>query len=339
MSSRAIMVDRADPTGAYGSRVEKVAIVLSALQNSLAVDLLKKFNPEDVKAIIQFSNKLKPLNVGDVDPLVDEFIREFSEALGISAGPDKIMALLESAFGSDETAAILGKKVETGGVSVWTKFTPGIEKSLAPSLLDESEQLSAFIMTNLPRTVAARTMEMLPRTSQARIAARMVKMVKVDADVQKIVEETLQEDFFSFMSQSNDTAKIDQLAAVINQLDAEKSEAVLTDMASVVPEETKALRKLIFMFNNIQEMDQQSCSKLLDRVPTEVLIPALYGIAPEFREKLLSSIGQRTRRMIESELTEGVDQPIKETAEAQRKVADMAIDMSKRGELQLPTAA
>lgn len=336
MSSRAIVIEKPVLPAAFASRVEKVTIVLSALQNSLAVELLKKLNPEDVKSIIQFSSKLRPLNVGDVDPLVAEFIREFSEALGIEAGPDKILALLESAFGSDEAAAILGKKQEAVPVFVWSKFLPGIEKSLAPHLLDESEQLSAFVLTNLPKNVAARTMEMLPRSTQSRVAARMVKMVRVHADIQKIVEEELQDEFFTFMSQSNDTARIDQLAAVINQLDAEQSEAVLSDMATVVPEETKALRKLIFMFSNIQDMDQQSCSRLLDRVPTDVLIPALYGISSELRDKLLSSVGQRTRRMIESELTDAVDQPLKETADAQRRVADLAIEMSKRGEIQLP---
>ena len=91
------------------SNTEKVAILLASLEHSLAIDLLKKFEPEDVKQILESSSKLGALKSGDVEPLVEEFSNEFSRALGISAGSDQLMVLLESAFTSEQVARLLGR--------------------------------------------------------------------------------------------------------------------------------------------------------------------------------------------------------------------------------------
>jgi flagellar motor switch protein FliG len=76
--------------------------------------------------------------------------------------------------------------------------------------------------------------------------------------------------------------------------------------------------------------------KLIDRVPAELIIAALFGTEAGFREVLLSSMSARTRRMVESELQGDTSQPNKDTMSARRKIADIAILMAQKGELKLP---
>jgi flagellar motor switch protein FliG len=91
---------------------EKAAILLAAIDDKLAVNILKRLEPDNVKSLLEASTNLRPLKSTDVEPVVDEFARDVSDALGISAGPEQLMALLESAFSGEEIADILGRPRE-----------------------------------------------------------------------------------------------------------------------------------------------------------------------------------------------------------------------------------
>jgi flagellar motor switch protein FliG len=321
--------------GDHRTKAEKVAILLASLDKAVAVELLKRFDPEDVKRIVESSGRLGSLNSRDVEPLIDEFSAEFSEALGISAGSAEIVSLMEQAFTSKEVASIMGQEEPHPEDAVWPKFKAGSEKSLVPYLLDEHEQTAAVVLSKLGSDLAARCIAVLPRGSATRIVSRMLGLGEVSPAALRDLEDALRDDFFGKSAAQDNGARVDRMAAVVNRLEREQSAQILEDVSKLKPEEVKTLRKLIFMFEDIEQLSQPSRLKLFDRVPTELVIPALYATEPSFREAVLSSLGARARRMVESELQDDTSAPHKDTAQARRKIADIAIQMSRAGDIQL----
>lgn len=318
------------------SSTEKVAILLAALENTLAVNLLKKFEPDDVKRILESSNKLGALNAGDVEPLVEQFAAEFSEALGISAGPDHLMALLESAFSAEQVAELLGRTVTQAAPSVWSRFQADSENILVPYLLDESEAVTAFVLSRVPSELSAKCLAMLPRATRNNVVGRMLKMGEVHPAALQILEQVMEEELFSKTTQRDDGATREKLAAVVNRMDRQDTLNLLDDLQQTQPEDVKALRKLIFMFEDISLMDAKQRAKLLDRVPADQLISALFATDPAFRETIMSSLGARARRMVESELQGDVSQPKKDTLVNRRRIAELTVQLAKKGEVELP---
>jgi flagellar motor switch protein FliG len=90
------------------------------------------------------------------------------------------------------------------------------------------------------------------------------------------------------------------------------------------------------MFEDVQSLDQKDRMKLIDRVPTELIIAALFGTDASLREIILASMSARTKRMVESELQGDTSRPNNDTLSARRKIADIAILMAQKGELTLP---
>jgi len=322
--------------GGYRTQAEKVAILLASLDNTIAVDLLKRFAPADVRQIVESSGHLGSLNSGDVEPLIDEFTTEFVEALGISAGSTEIISLLEAAFPAKELAAIMGKDQPEEGESVWVKFKTGLETTLVPYLLDEGEQTTAVVLSRLPPDLSARCIALLPRGISKNVVSRMLSLNDVAAVAIKALEATLAEDFFTVAAGKDKSSKIDKMAAVVNKLDRQQSSDLLEDLAKTNPEEMKTLRKMIFMFEDIEKLEQKFRTRLFDRVPTELVIPALFSAEAGLKEGILSSLGARARRMVESELQGDTSQPRKDTVTARRKIADLAVQMIRSGDIEIP---
>ena len=322
------------------SSTEKVAILLASLDNSLAVELLKKLGTDDVKHILESSASLGPLTYSDVEPLVDEFANEFADALGISDSRKQLMALLEAAFTSEEIATFLGRPSEKPSTFSWSRFTMGMETTLVPYLLDEHPQTAAYILSRLTPDLAARCIELLPGALRASVTARLLRIEDVKKPVLDVLEKVIQEDLFGERAAAaGGDDRLERLANIINRLDRAQADEIINDIIKINPEDGAALRKLIFMFEDIALLEGPHRAKLLDRVSTDLIIAALFGADAALREAILSSLSARTRRMVESELPQGESQPRKDTAECRRRIAEAAIQAAKNGDITLPDAS
>jgi flagellar motor switch protein FliG len=315
---------------------EKVAILLAALDNALAVEILKKLGTEDAKHILESSAGLGQLTFNDVQPLVDEFADGFAKALGISASREQLMALLEAAFSSDQIASFLGRSTEKSSHFSWLQFSLGMEGVLVPYLLDEHPQTATLIVSKLSPELAARCLEKLPSSLRASITSRILHINGIQKPAMDVLEKIIQEDLLGEQSESGSDTRLEQLATIINRLDRDQAYEILTDIEKIKPEDAASLRKLIFMFEDIAMMQAVHRAKLLDRVPTDLLISALLGANMNLREAMLQSLSARTRRMVESELPVGESQPRKDTPESRRRIAEMAVLAAKNGEIELP---
>ena len=87
-------------------------------------------------------------------------------------------------------------------------------------------------------------------------------------------------------------------------------------------------------------MPQKSRVSLFNDVSGDIITAALRGASMELREAVLSSIGARQRRMIESDLAAG-DQGVnqREVAIARRSIAQEAIRLAATGQIQLKEKA
>ena len=79
---------------------------------------------------------------------------------------------------------------------------------------------------------------------------------------------------------------------------------------------------------------------LFDSISTELVTLALRNAPAALTEAVLSSIGARARRMIESELSQGADGiAAVDVVRARKAIAAGAIRMAREGTFELPTQA
>jgi flagellar motor switch protein FliG len=315
---------------------EKVAILLAALSKETAVSLLQKLDPDSITSLLESSGHLGDLSTGDVEPVVQEFFDEFSEALGITAGSKHLLPLLEAAFSQEEVSSLLGLVVADETPAVWSKFTPTMDAVLVPFLLDEDEQTAAVILSKLPVELATKCFAILPREVTSRILARSLTLQTIPKDVMLMIERVMEEQFFSKATESNDDKWIERVASVVNRMDRDQALGVLDSLSVSTPDQASKLKKLIFMFEDIAFMEAKSISRLFDRVAAELVTPALWGMGADFKQGVLAALGARARRMVESELGNDDGTPHNDSAFARKKIAETALAMARKGELSLP---
>jgi flagellar motor switch protein FliG len=99
------------------------------------------------------------------------------------------------------------------------------------------------------------------------------------------------------------------------------------------PAEAAALRRMLFSFDDIPRLEQKYRLVLFDKVQTEQVMFALRGVDAELKEIVLSSLGARARRMIESELSNASIEVTKDVVAARQAIAAMALQLAGSGDI------
>jgi flagellar motor switch protein FliG len=206
-------------------------------------------------------------------------------------------------------------------------------------LANEHPQTIAMILANLAPGAAAGAILNLPKAARGEAVKRMIALGNVPEKAKSIVENQLRIRLDAEANVKNVSAGQMRVANVLNELDKAQLEEVMEDVEAAGAPDLEALRAKLFSFEDVVKLTQKSRVALFDSLPTELITVALHDAPPELAEAVLSAIGARSRRMIESELKDAaVSPPVDEIARARKTIASNAIRLAGEGLVELPNA-
>ena len=316
------------------SGTEKVAVLLLALGKARAAKLLTKFDPEELKLLTRSAADLRPVRMSDLETLVEEFANTFSNGVGFAGTVMEVKNLLSDVMTEEQFAEVLAD-VPVREEPVWEHIDALSPDTLRGYLGKEHPQTVALILSRVDSSLAANVIATFAPEVRNSLLCRMVAIKGIGEDAAKALEGVLREDLLASTSTSSSHVGI---ADILNRLDKAQSTEVLRSLAEVRPEEAKAIKSMLFTFEDVAKLSQQARTAVFDQVPIERLVIALKGTQPDFQATVLSSLASRSRRMVEAELQGGSTPSQRELAEARRAIIDIVLKMIARGDIEVETA-
>jgi flagellar motor switch protein FliG len=320
------------PTSLSG--VEKVAVLLLALGKARAARLLKRFDPEDLKLLSHSVTDLRPISTGDLEGLVEEFGQKFSSGINFVGTATEIRSLLAGVMSEDEPPEAGPAADSRSEASVWAQVSRTKVDVLRAYLLNQHPQAVALILSRLDSEAAAKVISSFPPEYRARLLLRMLTIKPVPDVALAAVETRLEADLVASAAPALHTG----IADILNRLEKSQSEAALQSLAEVRPDDAKALKSLLFTFDDLVVLPPAARTSVLDQVPIERLVLAMKGTDPGFQAAMLSALASRSRRMVEAALQSGGAAPARDPAEAPREIVNLVLKMIAKGEIEMQVA-
>ena len=318
------------PSGAL-TGTEKVAVLLLALGKTRAAKLLKKFDPEELKLLTRSAADLRPVRMSDLETLVEEFAQTFSNGVGFAGTVTEVKNLLSGVMTEEQFAQVMAE-APTREEPVWERISVLNADTLRSYLGKEHPQTVAFILSRIDSGLAAKVISTFPADVRNGLLCRMVAIKGIGDDAVRGLESVLREDLVASSSSSSSHVGI---ADILNRLDKAQSEDVLKSLAEVRPDEARAIKGMLFTFEDVAKLPQQARTVVFDQVPIEKLVTALRGINPELQATILSSLASRSRRMVEAELQGGAAPSQRDIAEARRTIVNTVLKMIAKGDIHI----
>lgn len=317
---------------------EKVAALLLAMGKPLADRMLRHFDQDELRQITRSIADLGVVPMPMLEDMIEDFAGQFANGTGLMISASDAEQLLSGVLSAEEISDIMSDVMGNSNHSIWQRLSNVSENLFAGYLIKEHPQTVAAILSKVTPACAAKVMAQLPRDLRNELMRRMVGIALVMEPVMRVLESTLQDDLLVNVSRNNRAVHNSRMADIINKMEREQMEDVLQSLAEVRPKAAETLRGLLFTFDDLIKLQPRARMILFDQVPTERVVLALKGTDPGFRDAMLSTLSSRARRMVESELTGGGLAAHRDVVKARRMIAELALEMSERGEIELNSA-
>ncbi len=317
----------------YSAAQMAVAVVI-ATEQPLVADILKFLAKSEIDALLANARLMKKIDQKDLQDIITQFEKEFVDGVGILNSFDQ---LSEAVSQSEANAA---EQRETGQTdpapkSGWDLLLEAEPQEVADYLATEHMQAAAYILSQMPPSRTSEIISLMGRPVALPLLARLMDITDVPPVAKEFVESALIAKFGQTKpgKTKNSGAGV---AAILNEMNQLESESYLNDMTGMLTAEIMSgIKSMLFRFEDIPNLDKTARATVFDLVPIDMLTLALRDAPPDIAEAALSSIGQRSRRMIENDLRSKTTARPADIAKARRQIVAEVMRLASQGRIEL----
>jgi len=318
---------------------QKAAVVLVAMGSEAAARLMQSLDGDEVERLT-----MEVATLGRVAPEVrTEVLREFDQIVLAqtylsSGGYDVAREILVRAIGEAKAGDVLERlKAKAAGDMFQMNMLNDVDSNqLVTFIQGEHPQTIALILVQLKGAQAAKVLSMLPADVQPDVIARVAQMEQISPEMIREIEAVLEQNLAGMVRATKSRlGGVPAVADMLNQVDRSTEKNILSAIEAQDPELAIQIRNLLFVFDDLQMLEDKDIQKLLKDVDSRDLALALKIAGEELKEKIYRNLSQRAAEMLKDELEFLGPQPLRNVEEAQRRIVDAVRRLEESGEIHL----
>ena len=290
------------------TRPQKAAAMLVAMGKPSASRLLKFFKQEELRALIDAAKMLRTIPQSELERIVAEFEAEFTEGAGLLDSADKMETMLNESLSPRRDERADGRREgRRSAADAPPPIWPTVEKlepaRLGAFLAGEHPQTAALVLSKLAPQAAANVLLTLEKSARGEIIKRMLTMSKIPETAVKIVEDQIRARLLVESASKDVSAGQNRVASVLNELDKSQLDEVMQDLEASGAGDLDGDPRAAVRVRGHPAAHAEGARHAVRRHHQRAG-HARRCATPSRRwwKSVLSSIGARSRRMIESEL-------------------------------------
>ncbi len=286
--------------------VQKTAILCMALGTDDAVKLTQLLTPEEAEEISFHIAQIEHVNSATVEAICNEWM---DIALAVDSvatgGIEYAKELLEKAFGPTKAKATLkriqSQLADSAGLHRLRNADP---QQLATTLRGEHPQTIALILAHLDPQQTAMMIKDLDPALGSDVMYRIGCMEKVAPDMMQLIEKALSsETDLSFTRGLRAAGGPDAVAEVLNHVSGSLEKDLLDRIQERDPQLCEQIKNLMFVFEDIGDLDDRSLQRVLREVEIRVLALALKNTQEDFKIRIMGGMSQRAVAALKDEIS------------------------------------
>ncbi|MCI4661734.1 MAG: hypothetical protein MRY63_07955 [Neomegalonema sp.] len=325
------------------SKPEKAAIIINALGEELAAQILPELGPAAIRSFARASARLTDVPKAVIEQVVIEFV-EALETRGISVNHDALRRLLAE-FMSPQDIDALFRNLDanvSGEETVWQRLNHAKISQIAQFLGREHAQTTAVVLTNMSAEKSAKILTRLDPLYAQEVLMRMSALDHIKPQVLDRIEASVQDQFLDNDSDDSSSSRpkpAELVGSMMNFLPREKRDGFLSTLEEKVPEFADAVQKKMFTFEDIpKRVLPGSIATICRSVDAPVLLQALFAAKQQRSAALdfiLNNISKRLAEQYRESLEEMAVPTAREMEEAQQQIVGKIRELSDIGEIKL----
>ena len=317
--------------------VMKSAILMLALGEDEAAEVMKFLNPKEVQKLGTAMAGMKSVGREQVDVVLSEFLTEAAQSSSLGLDSDEyIRSVLTKALGDDKASSLLNRILQTRDASGIESLKWMDAGTVAEFIKNEHPQIIATILVHLEPEQAS---EIIGHFTDRLRQDVMLRIATLDG-VKPIALRELNEVMTKLLTGNENIKKqnmggIKVAANIMNYMSGDNEAAVMEGLKSYDDDMAQQIMDEMFVFDNIMDIDDKGIQVMLREVQSETLIIALKGTTEEMREKIFKNMSTRAAEMMKEDLESKGPVKLSDVETQQKQILQIVRRLADEGQIML----
>jgi len=295
-------------------------------------------SPKEVQAVGAAMATMSNVHRDSMVRVMDDFIEKVGNQTAMGVGSeDYIRQMMINALGEDKAKGMIdrilvGKNAKGLETLKWMDA-----RSVAEIIRLEHPQIIAIVLSYLDPDQAANVVSLLPERARPDIMMRVAALDGIPpaalTELNTIMEK-------QFAGTSNNVAQstmggFKTAANIINFMDSSLGTTIMNAIQEHDSEMSDGIQELMFVFDNLIDVDDRGIQALLREVSSDNLTLALKAADEKIKEKILKNMSKRAAEMLREDMEARGPVKLSDVEAAQKEILTVARRLADAGEIVL----
>src|SRR3954462_769957 len=317
---------------------QKAAILLMQAGKENAATVLRSMREQEVAEIMAEVARLNHLDVNEIEEVLSEFADIHTARSHMARGGySTAREFLEASFGGSKADEILDNLGVTMVAAPFEFLRRADTRQVLTYMQDEHPQTIALVLAHMHPDAGAMVLSSLPEESQRDVALRIAKMDRTSPEVIEQVEAILERKLSTVIQQSDfaQAGGLQTLFDILNSSDRTTERLILEGLDGQDAELADEVRNRMFVFEDIDALDDRSVQLVLRSVDAKELAVALKGVDQKVRNKIMKNMSERAAANLAEEIQLLGPIKLKTVEEAQAGVVRAIRTLEEAGQIDM----
>lgn len=316
---------------------ERAAILLLSLGEAQAAAVLQHMDPKEVQKLGTAMASMAGVSQPKAEAVINDFAAAMREhtSLGVSS-EDYIRNTLVTALGEDKAGRVIDR-ILIGKNSKGLESLKWMDaRGIADLIRGEHPQIIAIVLAYLDADQAASVLPLLPERDRPDIMMRIASLDGIQARALVELDEIIERQFVgSDGSKASSVGGIKSAANIMNNLESTSEQAIMEAIRERNAKMGTSIEELMFVFDNLGDLDDRSLQRLLRDVSNDQLVVALRGASPDLQEKFFNNMSSRAAEMVKEDMEARGPVRLADVDGAQKEILAIARQLGEAGDISL----
>ena len=317
--------------------MEMAAVLMLSLSEDDAAQIFRHLEPKQVQRLGMAMASMKDFSQERVTAVHRQFIEDIQKYSNIGIGSeDFVRKALVAALGEDKAGNLVDQIIMGSGARGLDSLKWMDARQVASIIQNEHPQIQTIVLSYLDPEQSAEILSQFPERVRLDLIMRIANLEEVQPAALQELNDIMEKQFAGAAgAQAAKMGGLKAAASIMNYLDTNVEGQLMDAIRDSDEEMSQQIQDLMFVFENLIDVDDRGIQTLLREVPGELLQKALKGADDQLRDKILKNMSKRAAEMMLEDLAAMGPVRISDVEAAQKEILSIARRLSDAGEIML----
>ncbi|WP_428239458.1 flagellar motor switch protein FliG [Gynuella sp.] len=318
-------------------KLDRAAILLMTLGENDAAEVLRNLGPKEVQRVGTAMSMLSEVSQSQVEGAMGLFMEEVGGKTSLGIGADAyIRNMLTQALGAEKASGLIDR-ILLGGNTTGLDTLKWMEpRAVADLIRNEHPQIQTIVIAYLDSDLSAEILTYFPEKVRLDILMRVAALDTVQPAALSELNAILERQFAaSAGSQQQTLGGVKTAANIMNYLESSIEAEIMDGIKEIDEDLGNEISDLMFVFDNLVDVDDRGIQSLLREISTDMLKIALRGADQNLAEKVFANMSKRAAELLKDDMEAMGPVRLSDVETAQKEILAIARRMADAGEIAL----